>query len=151
MRESLKLPIRIRGWRFRKGRRTFQLIFPCVSFELSPPRCQVSLGRWGGGAHGLGGCRGQLDRLDARLRFAGHHGEARGIESVSAGDIHVVSKISGWFKIRRLSANDLEGGIAGMSTCTSPPVRNTGAGPKRKRDRSEGWNGRDIGEERARE
>jgi len=37
------------------------------------------------------------------LRFAGHHGEARGIKSVGAGEIHVVTETFGWFEIRGFS------------------------------------------------
>ena len=53
--------------------RTFHIIFPGIPLELSPPRGEVSFRGRGVGGNGIGGCRGELDRLDTRLRFAGHH------------------------------------------------------------------------------
>lgn len=55
--------------------RTFNFIFPCISFELPPPGGQISLGRRGVGAGRVRGGGRELNWLDAWLRLAGHHGE----------------------------------------------------------------------------
>jgi hypothetical protein len=56
---------------------TFQFLFPGIPFKLSPPRSEVSSRGWGVGSDGVGRGWWELYRLDARLRFTGHHGVPR--------------------------------------------------------------------------
>lgn len=60
--------------RDRIPRRTFQIILSCISFELSPPRGEISPGWRRIGGNGLGR-DGEVHWLEARLRFTGHHGK----------------------------------------------------------------------------